>query len=169
MISQQPQLYWVTAANHKNFSDEDYSMRDKFNTCLDTVVKLYDNMCMVKLREYWFFHNDELVTYNSMTRQGISAYWKSIDAAVAFNIRKNQEFQVRRAFQGLRNKRETPNRASQGQGQGQDARIFIKRKKQGGKSGGKPAFKHRRRDDETDDNNGTGGFPSAPKYVNARL
>ena len=102
----EPIIYWIAAANHKNFSDEDFSMHDKFNACLDAVVKLYDNIRVVKFREYWYFHKEELVVYNSITRQGFAAYWKSIDSAVSFNIAKNCEFNIRKAFLALKNCRE---------------------------------------------------------------
>ena len=44
-----PCIYWTAAPHHKNFDNN--SLRTKFNNCLESVVKLYSNMRVIKMKE----------------------------------------------------------------------------------------------------------------------
>ena len=57
-------------------------------------------MCPIKLKQ-WMADDDDLVMNGNMTHAGHSLYWRAVDDAVTFNIRKKEEFQVREAFRRL--------------------------------------------------------------------
>ena len=38
------QIYWTTAVYHKMFTLAETQMREKFNNCMETVTKAYENM-----------------------------------------------------------------------------------------------------------------------------
>ena len=83
-----PMIYWVIAPAHKKFLYHD--ARTKFNLCLESVVKGYPNMRVVKMKEIWDYHRDDLVENNSIALVGLSIYWKSVDAAIRFNVEKRE-------------------------------------------------------------------------------
>ena len=70
-------------------------MRQKFNLCLESVVKNTTNMRVIKMKELWAPQNQNLVNNNKITRIGLSTYWKSVDAAFRFNIQKREEYMTR--------------------------------------------------------------------------
>ena len=80
-----PFFYWIALPHHKNFNN---NIRSKFNSTLDTIVKLYSEMRIALIKEHWDFDDDNLVSRNNLTRRGTYQYWKAIDASLKFNIGK---------------------------------------------------------------------------------
>ena len=68
---------------------------------METTCKVFEPMRVLKLREYWDKNDDNLVINNMFTRQGLSAYWRSIDASFQFNIKKREEFIVHNRFRSM--------------------------------------------------------------------
>ena len=89
-----PCIYWAATPHHKYFDDN--SLHTKFNYCLESVVKLYPNMCVIKMKEIWDFENPDLVCNVRFTSQGFDVYWQSIDSAIRFNVMKHEQFLCRR-------------------------------------------------------------------------
>ena len=88
----EPFIYWIQAVRHKNFDYVVNDTRNKFNLCLESVVRDYNTMRVVKIKEIWNMEDSALVTNNRITVEGTLKLWESIDAVVKFNIRKRKEF-----------------------------------------------------------------------------
>ena len=101
-----PQLYWAALPLHADFSNENNSCREIFNACLESVIKVFDDMRILKLKELWDVVETDLVKNDSFTPAGVSLYWKVINASVKFNIQKHEEFNIRRDFRILKLKYE---------------------------------------------------------------
>ena len=86
----EPQIYWVMAPYHKEFTDGE--MRSKFNHCLESVIKMYGNMRLIRLKEIWNQFDTKLVINGRISSLGFTKYWKAVDAAVKFNVAKREEF-----------------------------------------------------------------------------
>ena len=97
-----PDVYWVELPHHKNF--EKPGIRAKFNNCLLSVVKLYKGMRVIKMKEIWNYTQDDLVRNNKITEKGLCIYWKSVDAAIRFNMKKGEEVQAKKKWFEQRNK-----------------------------------------------------------------
>ena len=94
--SNEPFVYWVALPTHISFTDN--QQRCKFNACLDTVVKMYANMRIMKLKECWAYDDNNLVlSTGRFTETGLSMFWKSVDGAVKFNVQKREEFLAKAA------------------------------------------------------------------------
>ena len=100
-----PCIYWAAAPHHKNFDNN--SLRTKFNNCLESVVKLFNNMRVIKMKEIWDFENASLVCKGRFTSEGFDTYWKSIDSAVRFNVMKHEQFLRRKHEKKERGMQET--------------------------------------------------------------
>ena len=98
----EPQIYWTALPNSMLFEDASLEARNKFNLCLDTAVKSYSEMCMVRIKEIWDPENSKLVSNNRMTVYGLTKYWKAIDAAFKFNVIKRDEFIIREKAKALK-------------------------------------------------------------------
>ena len=85
-----PQVYWVSCPVHNSFDHA--HLREKWNITLQTVMKTIDNMCMVRIKDFWSPTNMSLVVNNRLTTEGLYTYWKVIDAALKFNALKRREF-----------------------------------------------------------------------------
>ena len=81
-----PILYWLAVPHHKHFKQ--YDIRTKFNLCLESVIKQYDDMNIVKIEEIWNSDDFNLVSpiTNPLTVDGVITYWQAIDAAFKFNF-----------------------------------------------------------------------------------
>ena len=90
-----PSIYWVNVPNSKFYDDDMHSCITKFNLAMESVARVYDGMRVVKLKEYWNVNDMNLVHNNALTFQGLSVYWKSIDAAIRFNITKREEYRAK--------------------------------------------------------------------------
>ena len=100
------QIYWVEPVNHLSFDYVSQQLREKFAQCLELGCKVINNMCILKLREFLDKSDDNLVYNNSITKAGLHAYWRSIDASLEFNIKKRLEFLIRLKFKGLKTRTE---------------------------------------------------------------
>ena len=84
-------IYWTSCPVHKNFIDTEY--RIKMNLCLESIVKLFTNMRVIKLKEHWDPKLDIFVDKDGkITFEGLDAYWKSIDSSFEFNVKKRENF-----------------------------------------------------------------------------
>ena len=94
-----PQLYWVALPMHKNL---DKNARGKFNLTLESIVKLYANMRIARIKDNWIYDSDVLVTNNTgrLTTRGRSEYWKAVDASLKFNIQKREKIVGKQAHMG---------------------------------------------------------------------
>ena len=98
------QIYWIETAGHKNFSFEDDQLRSVFVNCMDSLIKEFDNMRLLKIKEFWDKADDDLVFSNNLTKQGIWMYWKAMDASFKFNVLKRRDFLIRTNFRQLKTK-----------------------------------------------------------------
>ena len=95
-----PQLYFIAPPRHGFFNDNEE--RKILFHCMEATVKSFDDVRLVKMMELWNFKDQELVNdEGQFTSLGLTTYWASVDAAIAFNVRKHDEFLSRR---GLVNK-----------------------------------------------------------------
>ena len=86
-----PMFYWATLPQHKYFQNR--TIRAKFNNCLESVLKLHNNMRQLKMKEIWSYDNPHLVNMNGhVTSYRLSKYWASIDAALEFNVDRHEQF-----------------------------------------------------------------------------
>ena len=87
-----PMIYWVAPPVHKNMELKIIEARNKFNLVLTSLIKLQDNMRVIRLKA-WDKDNDILVDRNGKyTFDGLELYWRSIDASVKFNCNKHESF-----------------------------------------------------------------------------
>ena len=84
-------VYWVQAPLHLAFG-EDNKRRMHFNFCLDAIIKGFDYMRIVKLKDHWSNSDAGLVKNRSFTEDGYDMYWKSFDSTMHFNITKREAF-----------------------------------------------------------------------------
>ena len=98
-----PMIYWAAVPHHKLFFNN--AICTKFNNCLDSVLKLYKNMCLLKMKEIWDYNNLHLVNgAGRITSYGLSKYWASIDAAIEYNVTMHEQFlckEVRNRYQAV--------------------------------------------------------------------
>ena len=90
-----PQIYWSCCPPHNNFDPAVSQAHSTFNACLESVVKPYDNMRVIKLKEIWNSVDSALVSFNSITNDGLDAYWRAVDKAIKFNVEKWEIFLAR--------------------------------------------------------------------------
>ena len=91
-------IYWVAIPSHVNFDYEQRNMRNKFNLCLESVVRQHKHMRVIKLKNCWDHSDSNMVINNHITTWGLDIYWWAIDSAVKFNIAKRSEFFAREAL-----------------------------------------------------------------------
>ena len=84
-----PLIYWVAVPVHDRFSNND--LRRKFNLCLETIIRITDNMRIIRMKEHWVSDNNELVDQKGgLTTLGLAKYWQSVDASIKFNVTRNE-------------------------------------------------------------------------------
>ena len=93
------QIVWIEAPHHDNFMDIDNEMRAKFNACLRTIGKLYDNVSVLELKKIWDPTDSNLFLKDAyrFTADGMKAYWKAVDHMMQFcdsTIMKHVEKQI---------------------------------------------------------------------------
>ena len=86
------QMYWMAVPYHFEFDDGEN--RNRFNACLDSVMKKYDYMRMLKTKEFWDPKDNMLVVQNRITNEGNAAIWASVDAGLKFHARKHAEYVI---------------------------------------------------------------------------
>ena len=81
-----PMIYWATSPHHKHFINN--TQHTEFNNSLESVLKLYNNMRTIKMKEIWDYENPHLVAVGTgrITAYGLSRYWMSINAAIKYNV-----------------------------------------------------------------------------------
>ena len=99
-----PMFYWAAAPHHCNFLNG--PQRAKFNNCLESVMKLYTNMRVLKMKEIWQYDNHHYIFQGSgaFSSYGLGKYWASIDAAVKYNVDKHEHFLIKDRFNKLTQK-----------------------------------------------------------------
>ena len=86
-----PMIYWMTIPQHTLFSNS--HVRGKVNYTLEALLKLYNNIRMVKFKEIWNYENTHYLMQNgNMSTYGISKYWMAVDASIHFNILKHEQY-----------------------------------------------------------------------------
>ena len=98
------QVYWVELVNHENFDYINQQICEVFGQCIEANCKLYDNMRILKIRDFWDKKDDNLVLNDKCTKTGLSVYWKSLDASFKFNIKKRDDYLVREKFRSMRSR-----------------------------------------------------------------
>ena len=98
------QLYWIQPANHKNFFYKNEQARDTFSACLDSVLREYDNMRLLKIKEFWSKTDHDPVMNNRLTTDGLYTYWRAMDVSFQFNVLKRRDFLIRSGFKQLKTK-----------------------------------------------------------------
>ena len=83
-----PLMYWVQAPVHRHLKH--LQMRTKFNLCLESVIKNMQEMRTIKLKEVWKYNDSKLVCGGELSVEGLSCFWRAIDASVRFNVKKNE-------------------------------------------------------------------------------
>ena len=104
LVREETQIYWIETVNHKNFSYENEKAHELFTACLDSVVKMFDNMRVVKIKEFWNKTDSELVINNRFTKVGLQTYWKAMDASFKFNVLKQRDYLIRTNFKQMKTK-----------------------------------------------------------------
>ena len=69
---------------------------------MEATSKTIENMRVLKLRDFWDKTDDTLVYNDKLTKAGISAYWRSLDASFQFNVHKRGDFLIRSKFRSLK-------------------------------------------------------------------
>ena len=89
MQGEYPVIYWVAAVSHKLLTNRD--LRAKFNLCLESIIKKFDNMRVIKIKEIWNYDDQFLVSNGALTPTGLSTYWKAVDSSIHFNVKRNEK------------------------------------------------------------------------------
>ena len=87
-----PFFYWVTVPMHSFFSKERNQLHIKFNLSLEPVIRTYDNMRVIKLKDSWNSKDSTLVINNKFSEAGMTCYWSAIDTSVKFNVLRRELF-----------------------------------------------------------------------------
>ena len=91
----EPFIYWVSLPSHNKLSEQASLLRHKFNNCLQSVVKSYDSMCVIKFKDMWSPNDLSMIINDSWSDFGLLKYWKAVDAALRFNVLKHEQFMVK--------------------------------------------------------------------------
>ena len=89
-----PMVYWVEAPQHKSFHDN--LERCKFNSVLQSLTGMKQNMKIIRMKKIWDENDSNLFRQGRFTADGLMRYWESIDNAIQFNeniqqiMRENQ-------------------------------------------------------------------------------
>ena len=94
-----PQILWVPAVLHDQFTDNVY--REKYNKCLVSVVEMFREMHILNLHS-WDTLDVNCISNNKMTAIGLEKYWEAInDAFQAWDkeqMRSSQQSGTNRNF-----------------------------------------------------------------------
>ena len=99
----EPFFYWVAAPIHSFFTQESNQQRIKFNLALDSVVRTFPNMRIIRMKSFWDSKDSKLVINNRMTETGLTNYWASVDATFRFNVLKREAFLAKQVSTGKGN------------------------------------------------------------------
>ena len=89
-----PIIYWLPIPPSKQFKFAIRAIHAKFNNVLDSVIKKFDSMRVLKFKDHWNVEDSNLVNKNgnSLSKKGEFQLWKAMDASVQFNLKKREEF-----------------------------------------------------------------------------
>ena len=104
-------------------------MRETFSKCLEANCKLHEPMLVQKIKDFWDRQDDNLVMNNKFTKQGVSAYWRSMDASFKFNLQRREEYIIRNKFRSMKSKPEDHRRQSQVSRDNDGAHVYGSAKK----------------------------------------
>ena len=96
------QIYWVEPANDVNFDYANQQSREKFSQCMEVNCKAFDGMRVLKLHDFWDRTDDNLVCNDRISKVGLMAYWKAMDASFQFNVKKRSDYMIRSKFRLLK-------------------------------------------------------------------
>ena len=111
-----PVIFWTAVPHHRNF--ENAALRTKFNISLNTNVRPFQQMRVIKMKEIWDYNNTIIVSRNRITPEGEIVYWKSVSTSVQYNMEK--------MFPAYRRQQAS----EKGPADTEDNRIVIKKKVQ---------------------------------------
>ena len=121
-----PFFYWVAIPQHANLSDRDNVTREQINNCVESVIKLYDNMRVIQLKA-WDPIDDLLMSDNDYMVGGLYMYWEAIDASLKFNIEKRIAFLARRKVGRPAELKETIDKKEKKQAKGKEEQAKQQR------------------------------------------
>ena len=104
-----PQFYWLTTPFHVSW--DNIQTRLKYNNTLELVMKLYDNMRVIKFKDNWDVKDKDLVQFSSLSVKGFRQFWLAMDVSVKFNLQKCKEYLIVEQYKKLiadRNSAKTP-------------------------------------------------------------
>ena len=96
------EVYWFEPASHMNFSLDAECIRSTLVAVIDSVLKEFDNMKLIKIKEFWNRSDNELVMNNGFMKLGLPTYWRALDASFKFNILKRRDYLIRTSFKQLK-------------------------------------------------------------------
>ena len=92
----EPCVYWCAAPVHNNFDDSQNIARKVFNSCLDSLLKGNQTMRVIKFKDHWNVHTEQLIRRGNYTDYGYSSFWDAVDAAFKFNVSRHEFFVAKR-------------------------------------------------------------------------
>ena len=78
-----PQVYWVEAPQHKNFTNN--LDRRKFNSVLQSVTSVLPDTQIMRMKKIWNAEDDSLFQNGKFTSEGLLKFWSSIDNGFEYN------------------------------------------------------------------------------------
>ena len=89
-VVDQPHIVWIQTTRHNNYANDE--LRDKFNKCLDTIVRLQENSSIYDLRQLWDSRSNNLVLPHNgrLTYEGLRAIWAGLDRTIKYAVVKYQ-------------------------------------------------------------------------------
>ena len=85
-------IFWVAPALHLKFTNQ--QSRGVLTACMLSVIKQFNYMRLIKLKEIWERNDANLVEQSeALTEFGMIQYWKSVSASMEFNLMKRKQKQ----------------------------------------------------------------------------
>ena len=97
----EPFIYWTIAPTHSGFVIKKNDLRQKLNLCLQMTCRQFEMIRVVKFKDIWQYDDTSSVEANKITEEGMSKYWRALDATVRFNIAKREVYLAKCKFQEL--------------------------------------------------------------------
>ena len=88
-----PKVYWLAAPTHRDWSAKENNLRNKFNLCLELVVRQIDSMRIIRMKEIWSGNDTTLVKNDEISLDGLAKYWLSVDGTIKFNVQQAELYQ----------------------------------------------------------------------------
>ena len=98
-----PHFLWIQPPLHQDFKNN--SERQKYNTCLNDLVKFHKNMSLLELKKIWSQNDPNLFLGDCQrfTSEGLFSYWEAVDWTARYcdsvvlkknDLRKSQKMKV---------------------------------------------------------------------------